>query len=74
MFKNIVVALSLLVITACGGGGGGGSTTTPTDPNKSFSLSALQSTTLGTVYTTQLTGSDSDGITYSGTFSIANRA
>lgn len=76
MLKNMIIGLSLLVISACGDSGGsdGGTTTIPTDPNQSFSLSQLQSTTLGTVYSTQLTGSDSNGVTYSGSFAIANRA
>ena len=74
MIKHILIVLSLLVITACGGGGGSDNTTTPTDTNKSFSLATLQSMTLGTVYTTQLTGSNSDGVTYTGTASTANRA
>jgi hypothetical protein len=70
--KRIIIALGILLISGCGGGGGG-STSTPTDPNQQFSLAQLQSTTLGTVYSTQITGSDSWGGRYTGALSIANR-
>lgn len=73
MKKYMIIVLSLLVLSACGGGGGGNSTT-PTDPNQIFSLTKLQSTALGTVYSAQLTGSDSNGVTYSGSVAQANRA
>ena len=75
VFIVVLIFAICLCLSACGGGGGsdGGNTTTPTDPNQSFSLSKLQSTTLGTIYSTQLTGSDTDGITYTGALSIANR-
>ena len=80
MLRNSLIFTLFILLTACGGGGGGGvasggvDNTTPTDPDKSFSLSTLQSTTQGTVYTSQLTGSDSDGTSYTGSLSMANRA
>jgi len=81
VIKNTLFVVFLLALYSCGGGGsngGGGVTTpasTPTDPNKLFSLSSSrQNITLGTVYSTQLTGSDSNGLTYTGTLAIANRA
>jgi hypothetical protein len=69
MLKSVVIGIFVLVLSSCGG-----STSTPTDPNQSFSLSRLQSTTLGTVYSSQLTGSDSNGVHYTGSVSMANRA
>ncbi len=76
MINRLVIVLSIAIVTACGGGGGGGGggTTTPTDPNQSFDLTKLQSTTAGTIYTSQLTGSDSNGVSYTGSVSAANRA
>jgi len=70
--KNIIIFLSILLITACGGGNGGGNTT-PTDSNKLFSTAIFQSTTLGTVYTNNTTGSDTNGGHYIGSISIVNR-
>ena len=72
MLKNIFIVMFVLLISACGGGGSPSST--PTDPNQTFSLAKLQSTTLGTVYSTQITGSDSNGTSYTGSISLANRA
>ena len=75
MIKRLIIILSIAIVSACGGGGGGGGeTTTPTDPNQSFDLTKLQSTIVGTIYTSQLTGSDSNGVSYSGSVSAANRA
>ena len=77
MNKNIIILLTSIFFVACGGGGGGGDpapASTPTAQDQSFDLTKLQSTTLGTTYSTQLTGSDTNGINYSGSFSIANRA
>jgi hypothetical protein len=71
MLKRTLIILGFLVITACGGEGG---STTPTDPDQLFSLDKIQSTTPGTVYATQITGSDSDGTTYTGSFTVINQA
>jgi hypothetical protein len=70
--KNIIIFLSILLISACGGGSGGSNTTT-TDPNKLFSTAVFQSTTPGTVYTNNTTGSDTNGGHYIGSISIVNR-
>lgn len=73
LVKIYLIGLAFVLIQGCGGGGGG-TTSTPTDPNQSFTLSRLQSTTPGTVYSSQLTGSDSNGVSYNGSVSMANRA
>lgn len=73
MYKKLVTGLCVLVLFSCGGGGSNDSATTPSDPNQTFSLSALQSTALGTVYTSRLAGSDSNGVSYTGSVSMANR-
>jgi len=75
LYAFILFILSVFVLSGCGGGGGGSNSTstTPTDPAQSFSLASLQSTTVGTVYSAQLTGSDSDGVSFSGSLSMANR-
>jgi hypothetical protein len=75
MFKSIFIVTLALFITACGGGNSEESspTTTPTNPNKIFDLSELHSITQGTVYTSQLTGIDSNGTNYTGSISLANR-
>lgn len=75
--KTLAILAITSLIAACGGGGGGGNdapATTATDPNKEFSLSTFKSTNLGTVYSTQLSGSDSDGGQWTGSLSIANRS
>ena len=77
--KLLSLAIVVFTLAACGGGGGGGDddgvdNSTPTDPNKIFSLEQMQSTTIGTIYSTSLAGSDSDGTSYTGSFSVANRA
>jgi len=78
MFKQLIIVLGLLSIAACGGGDGSdgdnGLSTASIDPSRTYSLSALQSTAPGLVYATQLTGSDSDGATFSGSIAITNRA
>ena len=72
--KHLALAIVVFTLAACGGGGGGGGGGTPTDPNQSFSLAKLQSTTTGTVYSSSLTGSDSNGTSYAGSINVATRA
>ncbi|VAW71383.1 hypothetical protein MNBD_GAMMA10-93 [hydrothermal vent metagenome] len=75
MLKSIFIVALVLLMSACGGGGSDSTpASTPTNPTQTFSLAKLQSTTLGTVYSTQLSGSDSDGTNYTGSISLANRA
>lgn len=77
LFKILAILSVTGMVTACGGGGGGSSDSPakiPTDPNQEFSLATLKSTAPGTVYSTQLTGSDSAGGQWTGSFSVANRA
>lgn len=74
---KLVLICSILFLVACGGGSSGGGSSddsTPTDPNQIFSLEELQSKTVGTIYSTSLTGSDSNGTSYTGSISAANRA
>lgn len=79
MIKNVAILLSLLIVAACGGGGGGGDDAggidpvSTVDPNREVSLAALQSLEPGIVYSTQLSGRDSYGTTYSGSLAMANR-
>ena len=75
-FKIAVIVILASMILACGGGGGSDSGTTfvPTDPNQLFPLSKINSTTQGTVFNFAVTGSDSNGVTYTGTIAQANRA
>jgi hypothetical protein len=76
-FFSIIFVVTL---AACGGGDGGGgggvgADPPPTiDPDQSFSLSKFKSSTVGTVYSTELGGADSDGFVYGGFLSLANRA
>lgn len=76
MIKQLFLAFGVLAVSACGGGGGGGDSggATPTSQDTVFDLSEMQSTEQGTVYSTALTGSDSEGLTYTGTLLVANRA
>ncbi len=75
MIKYVLMVVCLLAFTACGGGGSSSEPqATPTPTTKIFDLSKIQSTAIGTFYSTQLTGSDSNGVNYSGSFSMANRA
>jgi hypothetical protein len=71
MLKIIFIVTLVFLMSACGGGGGDSS---PINLDQTFSLAKLQSTTLGTVYSTQLSASDSDGKNYTGSISLANRA
>ena len=64
--------LFVTTLTHCGGGDGAPPLTI--DPDPSFSLSKFKSSTVGTVYSTQLVGADSDDVMYGGPLSLANRA
>ncbi len=66
MLNRAVILLSLLILTGCGGDGGGAAVS-PTDPDQSFSLSITAN------YPIQLTGSDSNGVSYVGSISRAVR-
>lgn len=70
--RALILLISGLVIAACGGGGVGGDAS-PTDPNQTFTLSVLQTMTMGTVYASNFRGSDSNGVNYAGSYSIVNR-
>jgi hypothetical protein len=74
MLKYLFMVLCLMSLMACGSSGGDDSESTPTSPTQTFDVSKIYNTTLGTIYSTQLTGSDSNGTSYSGFFSVANRA
>jgi hypothetical protein len=74
MFKKATLILGILAMAACGGGGGSDSAEASVETTQSFSLAKLQSTTLGTIYSAQLTGSDSNRVSYSGSVSLVNRA
>ena len=74
--NRLILTLALvgtaLISVGCSSGGGD-SAPPPTDPDTVFSLSGLQTDVVGTIYTTQLTGSDSNGTSYTGNLSVANR-
>ena len=77
--KAILWYVCVLLLAACGGGSGGGGNddaTNPasTDPVQTFSLSKWLTTEAGPVYSAQLTGSDSNGVLYSGSVAKFNRA
>lgn len=69
MLKNVAIGIFVLVLTSCDIF----PTVTPTDPNQSFSLSKLQTTIPDKIYS-KLSGSDSKGVRYTGSISVANRA
>jgi hypothetical protein len=72
--RSIIASLFLATLIGCGGGSDGDSTSsTPTDPDQEFSLAAYKDLTEGTIYTSNITGKDSDGNTFSGSVIIANR-
>lgn len=72
MYKVILTALILITLTACGGGSGG-SSVTPTSTTQTFDLSKAFRTDIGSFYTTELTGNDSNGFNYTGSFELSNR-
>ena len=71
MKKLLIIPLITIVflLTGCGDS----DSTTPTDHDQVFSLATFQSKIIGTWYVTQMTGSDTNGSTYSGTLSMAVR-
>lgn len=74
--KQLIFTLALIGIALISVGcssGGGDSAPPPTDPDTVFSLSGLQDDTIGTIYSTQLTGSDSNTTSYTGSLAVANR-
>ena len=82
MKNKLLILMLASIISACGGGGGGSTTpssngsatTNNTTTSQSYSLAKLLSQTLGTVYSSQLSGSDTNGVKYTGSISLANRA
>jgi hypothetical protein len=68
MLKSIVIGIFVLVLSSCDG-----PASTPTDPNQSFSLPRLQSTSPGKVYNSKLTGRDSNGVRFTGSSFTAIR-
>ena len=77
--KAIVLYVCVLLLAACSSGSGSGSGDddtdfVPTDPDQVFSLSKWLTTETGPVYSAQLTGIDSNGVTYSGSIAKLNRA
>lgn len=68
MFKSIVIGFFVLALHSCSG-----TSSNTTNQNQSFSLSKFKSTTIGSVYKSKLTGSDSNGVNYTGSIAIANR-
>jgi len=71
MKKCLISIISLTLIASCGGSGE--SDDTLSSGVNSFDLTKIQSTVIGAVYSTPLTGNDSDGKTYSGSLSITNQ-
>ena len=74
MLKNIIAGIIVLLLSLYGCDNTGGYKSTPTDPNQSFSLSEMNSTAPGKVYSSKLKGRDSNGVNYTGSIFMANRA
>jgi len=66
LLKSLTLAFIALVLTACGASGYEGKT------NPEYSLSPLQATKTGPVYTANLSGSDSNDKIYTGTITLTN--
>ena len=67
---TILFGVIVSLLTSCDSGG---TKFIPTNPNQIFSLSKFNTTAIGPVYSTQVTASDSDGITYTGSLAKVNR-
>jgi len=66
LLKSLTLAFIALVLTACGASGYEGKI------NPEYSLSPLQATKTGPVYTANLSGSDSNDKIYTGTITLTN--
>ena len=73
IFTLALIGTALISVGCSSGGGDSTPATIPTPTDTVFSLSGLQTDAVGTVYNTQLTGSDSNGVSYTGNLSMANR-
>ena len=73
--KRLIFTLALIgtALISVGCSSGGDSAPPPTDPDTVFSLSGLQTAVVGTVYSTNLTGSDTNGTSFTGSLAMANR-
>ncbi len=69
MLKSIAIGIFVLVLSSCDFI----PTPTPTDPEKAFTLSKLESTKTGTIFSSKLSGNDSNGVRFTGSFYMANR-
>ena len=70
LLKYLATIFVLCLLSACSSES---NINIPTDTNISFQLSNLNSTSLGTVYSTELVGSEPNGTNVTGTYSIVNR-
>ena len=66
MFKKVLIVFLVSLIAACGGGGGG---STPTNPDTVFQVFPSAMFVPGTIKTTNYTGTDNNGGTYTGVLS-----
>lgn len=71
MFKKSLIILFTIVVAACGGGGG--SSAPATDPNTIFTLFDMNVVRAGTNQSFNLSGSDTTGLTYTGSLSIVDK-
>lgn len=69
MLKSIAMGIFVLLLSSCDII----PTSTPTDPSKAFTLAKLESTKTGTIFSSKLSGNDSNGARFTGSFSLANR-
>lgn len=71
---SIILYISIFILSSCGGGGGGSSNSTPTDPSTVFSLFPSNYFNVGYSKTYNLSGTDTLGGTYTGTFAVQTQA